>query len=385
MNDWQRVKMDDFLKVYHGFPFPGDGMTDELTGRPVVVSIGNFAYSGGFRFNSTRVREFRGAYPQEFTLTPGDLLVVMTCQTAGGEILGLPGIIPNDGTTYLHNQRIGRVEVNPKLADKRFAYYLFLMPEVNRQLFNSASGTKILHTSPGRIGEVNCTIPSLPEQRAIAEVLGSLDDKIAVNERIAGAVLELGETLLEGSVQTEPLMSTVGDVAELVYGKALPEPKRRAGNSPVFGCTGQVGWHDTPLTPSAGPVVGRKGANAGHVSWMPRPGWVIDTAYYARPLMSGMSVEALYFVLNSAGLKTLIGDSAVPGVNRDLALRQPVRLPTPGLMDEFQEQARNLLQVSVQKESENRILTDLRDTLLPQLVTGKLRIKDAERVVEDAV
>jgi type I restriction enzyme, S subunit len=54
-------------------------------------------------------------------------------------------------------------------------------------------------------------------------------------------------------------------------------------------------------------------------------------------------------------------------------------------MAKFREQARHLLESSVHTEEENRTLAALRDTLLPQLVTGKLRIKDAERIVEEAV
>src|SRR5438067_12363804 len=109
MSEWVAHSLGELLSIRHGFAFSSEEMTESLSGRPVIVSIGNFSYNGGFRFDTTRIREYCGDYPNEFELSAGDLLVVMTCQTAGGEILGIPGFIPDDGRVYLHNQRIGLV------------------------------------------------------------------------------------------------------------------------------------------------------------------------------------------------------------------------------------------------------------------------------------
>jgi type I restriction enzyme S subunit len=83
---------------------------------------------------------------------PGDVLIVMTCQTPKGEILGIPGRVPNDGRTYLHNQRMGLVKIiDYQKVDLGFLYYLFLSSGFNAHLFGSATGAKILHTAPSRI------------------------------------------------------------------------------------------------------------------------------------------------------------------------------------------------------------------------------------------
>jgi type I restriction enzyme S subunit len=297
--------------------------------------------------------------------------------------LGSAALMPS-GVKACLGRRMGLLRPNREQVDERFLLYAYLGPGFQQEIAARAvRGATVDRIPIAEIADWPLRVPPLREQRAIAEVLGALDDKIAVNERIATTSLELGGALLTRAAQQESLDTTVGDIAELVYGKSLPEPNRCPGDVPVFGCTGQVGWHDTPLTPSRGPVVGRKGANVGHVSWMSAPGWVIDTAFYARPLATNISVEALYFVLNSAGLKSLIGDSAVPGVNRDLAHRRRIRIPVTHLMSDFCIRARGLLDTAVHAEAENRTLADLREILLPQLVTGEIRVKDALRVVED--
>ena len=94
MSEWPIVSLGDLIKIEHGWPFKSDFCSEELTGRPIVVNIGNFIYTGGFRFESTRTREYRGDYPKSYELNSGDILLVMTCQTSGGEILGIPGKIP---------------------------------------------------------------------------------------------------------------------------------------------------------------------------------------------------------------------------------------------------------------------------------------------------
>jgi type I restriction enzyme S subunit len=159
--DWQDYSVGDLVKIKHGWSFKGELFSDVLTGRPIVVNIGNFNYTGGFRFESTRTREYVGNYPKEYELAPNDILLVMTCQTEGGEILGIPGKIPNDGKIYLHNQRMGKVEiVDADLVSNDFLYYLFLWKDFNQHLVETASGTKILHTAPVRIESFRFSLPS---------------------------------------------------------------------------------------------------------------------------------------------------------------------------------------------------------------------------------
>lgn len=53
-SEWRRVRLGDLIKIEHGWAFKGDYFSDDLSGNPIVVNIGNFQYEGGFRFNSTK-------------------------------------------------------------------------------------------------------------------------------------------------------------------------------------------------------------------------------------------------------------------------------------------------------------------------------------------
>ncbi len=92
---------------------------------------------------------------------------------------------PPTASIYLHNQRMGRVVVtDPSRVIEDYLYWVFLSPEFNRHLVQTASGTKILHTAPDRIKAYEFDLPPLDEQRRIAHILGGLDDKIELNRRM---------------------------------------------------------------------------------------------------------------------------------------------------------------------------------------------------------
>ena len=142
MSEWKKATLRDLVDIKHGWAFKGEFFRETNQPKNVVVAIGNFDYSGGFRFDSTRTKEYLDFYPKEYELNPGNILLAMTCQTAGGEILGIPGRIPDDGKIYLHNQRLGKIIINDVgETDLSFIYWLCLWRNFNQHLFATATGT----------------------------------------------------------------------------------------------------------------------------------------------------------------------------------------------------------------------------------------------------
>lgn len=122
--------------------------------------------------------------------------------------------------------------------------------------------------------------------------------------------------------------ATLGDVIELNYGKGLPERKRVKGDIPVYGSGGIVGSHTEALVTGPGIIVGRKGT-VGLVYWETRDFFPIDTVYYVSLGKSDVDFRFIYYLLKSLPLATLNTDAAVPGLNRDNALRLKIKIPLP--------------------------------------------------------
>jgi type I restriction enzyme, S subunit len=265
-----------------------------------------------------------------------------------------------------------------RLADTRFLAYVLARTDISGYL----SGSTQPKLTQSAMNQIEVRLPNRKYQEAIVATLGALDDKIAVNDRMSITTNSLLKMYFTESSNSAVREVKIGELVEFKYGKALKEGDRTPGLIPVFGGNGISGWNNISLSDGPGIIVGRKGANAGSVSWSEGPFWPIDTSFYVKPKGS-VSLEFLLYLLKSADLRNFVGDSAIPGLNREIALSIPVRLPAGGMIQLFTETARPLLALEAQITEESRSLAELRDALLPRLMSGEIRVRDAEKVVED--
>ncbi|MCK9419856.1 MAG: restriction endonuclease subunit S [Nitrospirae bacterium] len=182
--DWSTVTFDEIITVKHGYAFPGENIREEPLGD-ILLTPGNFEIGGGFK--ADKFKYFDGEVPDEYVLEEGDLLVTMTDLSKQSDTLGFPALVPKAGSArrYLHNQRLGKILVKPNAeVDKRFIYYLLCSAEYRHEVLASATGTSIKHTSPSRILAYKARLPSLVEQKSISHILGTLDDKIELNRKM---------------------------------------------------------------------------------------------------------------------------------------------------------------------------------------------------------
>jgi type I restriction enzyme S subunit len=133
-----------------------------------------------------------------------------------------------------------------------------------------------------------------------------------------------------------------------------------------------VGWHDEPMVKGPGIVIGRKG-NPGMVTWSPTDFFPIDTTFYVVPKGKCASLYFLFYALRAHDLASLGADSAVPGLNRNLAYMSRQAIPPRHLLDMFGKHARPIFDRIHHNTEESRTLAALRDVLLPKLISGELR------------
>jgi type I restriction enzyme S subunit len=166
----------------------------------------------------------------------------------------------------------------------------------------------------------------------------------------------------------------LGDVLQLNYGKSLPLKSRVDGAIPVYGSNGIVGSHNYPIVDKPGLVVGRKGS-AGEVHFSRRPFCPIDTTFYVtEDDAPDTDLEFLFYLLRHVDLRRITGDVGVPGLNREMAYMEPVRLPAA--LPEQKKIAHILSTVQRAIEAQERIIqttTDLKKALMHKLFTEGLR------------
>ncbi|MCK5071025.1 MAG: restriction endonuclease subunit S, partial [Desulfocapsa sp.] len=167
---------------------------------------------------------------------------------------------------------------------------------------------------------------------------------------------------------------SLGDVLQLNYGKSLPVKKRVDGTVPVYGSNGIVGSHKQPIVNEPGLIVGRKGS-AGQVHRSLLPFCPIDTTFYITASDApDTDLEFLYYLLLHLDLKRIIGDVGVPGLNREMAYLEQVKLPPE--LSEQRKIAQVLSTVQRAIEEQERIIqttTELKKALMQKFFTEGLR------------
>ena len=177
----REYKLGELLDVTRGASLSGEYYAKE--GELIRLTLGHFDYvNGGFKENTSKDNlYFIGDVKEEFILNEGDIITPLTEQTKG--LIGSTAIIPESGK-YIQSQDIGLVKCNEDLLYPGFCYYLLPTQLVKNQLSAGAQQTSIRHTSPDKIKDCKVFIPSLPEQKQIANLLSSIDKKINVNHEI---------------------------------------------------------------------------------------------------------------------------------------------------------------------------------------------------------
>ena len=317
-------------------------------------------------------------------------------------------------------------------AHTDFLYWFLVQAPVVERLHTIAEHSVTAYPSirPADIARLELRLPPLAEQRTIAHILGTLDAKIEVNRRMNATLDDIARALFTSWFvhfdpvrakaaltqraspgggawpvarararayldRLEPALAAVfpdsfvdselgpipagwtvkplAALIELRYGQALKAANRRAGPVPVYGSNGRVGWHDEPLIAGPSIIVGRKGT-PGTVTWAASACFPIDTTFYAVPKDPSHSLPFLFYALQGQGLPAVAADSAVPGLNRHLAsLNLQVTPPAP-VVAHFVDQVESFFARWHSLEEESRTLTALRDTLLPKLLSGQIRV-----------
>ncbi len=435
--DWFEVTLGDLLEVKHGFAFEGKFFSEKLPG-PVLLTPGNFYIGGGFNPHASRY--FHGDVPKTYELSPGDLVVTMTDLSKAGDTLGYSARIPNDGRRYLHNQRIGKiVGLSETLLSLDFAYWLFRSPAYRAEVLASATGSTVRHTSPSRIKAFRFYLPTLPEQEKISDVLNAIDEKVEMNRRMAETLEAIARALFKSwFVDFDPVrarserrstglpdelavlfpdnfgedglprgwhiqpLSKLGELDRTTcspseFGAATVShfsiPAFDAGRQPVLEAASNIKSLKLRLTP---PVVLFAKLNPGTpriwpvVSTTDRPA-LASTEYLAfRPARHGMSFTYLAMLLSSQPLVTSAA-SMVTGTSKshqrvqaDSLLSTTWPAPPGNIVSRFDMLSEPLLLRADAARNQCETLAELRNTLLPKLISGELRIADAERCVAAA-
>lgn len=217
-DDWIECELGQLIEIKHGFAFRSEYFTSD--GDYVLLTPGNFFEEGGYRDRGAKQKYYVGEIPDGFILNKGDFLIAMTEQAAG--LLGSSIIVPEDNK-FLHNQRLGLVKLKPGTQwSNDFFFHAFNTKRFRQEAHDSASGVKVRHTSPTKLGQISVSFPESREQQdVVATQLDNLLEETArLTERYElklSAISELKQSILQKAFAgelTSPPSQTIKEAAE---------------------------------------------------------------------------------------------------------------------------------------------------------------------------
>lgn len=372
MGEWQRLLLGDFAPLSYGKSLPEPS---RVAGKVQVYGSNGVV----------------GAHSQYLVQDP---MVVIGRKGSIGEVHYAPsGGWPIDTTFY----------VTGGLArDVRFSYYLLKYLDMRHMSSDSA----VPGLNRGAAHALEVLIPPPPEQRAIAEVLGALDDKIEANRNVVAHSAQLAasffEEMLQQAVATRSGVEVqLRDIAaiNLRWVKPSSGSLRYLDIASVGdGMAEQASSMDWSEAPSRA----RRGVADGDTLWSTvRPnrrshylvldppkdlvvstGFAVLTPIKVRPSLLYAITDRPEF---SDFLTSSADGSAYPAVGAERILDAPILLPPSDAQNAFEESTMPLRRLAHAVTRQSGILSQLRDALLPKLLSGELRVRDAESLVEEVV
>jgi len=374
MSEWIECRIGDLLDVKHGFAFKGENITSEPT-DVVLVTPGNFHIGGGFK--DTKFKYYRGDYPEDYFFRGGEIVVTMTDLSKESDTLGYSAKIPkNSRIKYLHNQRVGLLQFYSEKVIPDFIYWLMRTEEYQGFIVGGASGTSIMHTSPSRIKEYSFLLPPIPEQRAIASVLSSLDDKIDLLHRKNKTLEAMAETMFRQWFVEEADEGweerPIGELFNISSGKGLKKEQFiDNGIYPVLGANGEIGRTNNYLYDEKLIFTGRVGTLGNIFIVDCKKVWLSDNTLVVRPHKYFYSV---YFILKHSKLEEYNVGSTQPLIRQSDVKEIDMSLPPEETLNHFESLTGILfLKININKVQIG-ILEKLRDTLLPKLMSGEVSV-----------
>ena len=299
------------------------------------------------------------------------------------------------------------VRTNESELDARFLSYYLNSPQSLAAVASLTTGTTRLRIRRADIGRLTVPLPPLAEQGAIAEALGALDDKIEANRRTTSAILSLTAALwIEAFAEPSPdwPLETVEEIATVVGGStpstkveeywdgdigwATPRDMSRL-SLPVLLSTDRritelgLGQISSGLLP-VGTLLLSSRAPIGYLAIGELP-VAINQGIIA--VVPGGRLPVLYLwqwlLYNMDSVKERANGTTFLEISKSNFRSMLIPLPPMSLVEGWMEFARALYGLLVSMERETQALIALRDTLLPKLMSGELRVRDAEHLVED--
>ena len=443
---WRLVKLGDYASIQGGYAYKTKDFCP--VGIP-VLKIKNVQFRNIDTSEINFVHSEIAKKTQNYFVKPNDILISMTGSGihAPDSMVGRVARYTGKNNQFLINQRVGRFVINHlEKLDTRYLFFVLTQSEYQWELVSIATGSaNQVNISAKQIESLEIPLPPLPEQKAIASILSSLDDKIELNQQMNQTLEAIARAIFKSwFVDFDPVRAKMAGNQPVGMDAATANLFPDSFEESALGLIPR-GWTvksaDNICNVAIGKTPPRKesywfSTNDNNIRWvsirdMGENGlFISDTKEYLVPeaierfnikvipdntvlfsfkltigrvvITDGemttneaiahfniksqeqVSSEYLYSYLKNFDYNQLGNTSSIAqAVNSKIIKTMPILIPDSDLINHFTKQVNSIFIKIKTNQRESRTLANIRDTLLPKLMSGEIRVKEAETIIKE--
>ena len=263
---------------------------------------------------------------------------------------------------YIHDGWL-RLRSDERVLDKEYLYYFLLSPFAQNQFKSVATGSVVANLKSETVKALEVLLPPLPEQKRIAAILSSLDDKIELNNKINANLEQQAQALFNEICKNGDSFS-LADILEVCYGK--DHKRLRDGGVPCYGTGGVMRYVERALYEGESVLIPRKGS-LNNVMYVNEAFWTVDTLFYTQMKRPNIA-KLVYFFLCNLNLAKMNVGSAVPSMTTAILNAIEITLPDEETCSRFERIVSPMFLQIQSNKIENCRLAKIRDVLLQALI-----------------
>ncbi len=398
LEGWREVNLGDVAEIFGGFAFKSKDFS--AIGKPVVkITEIQSPYVNLKNCEKINLLPYKSKNLDKYKVQKDDYLVAMT-----GATIGKVGKLIEENIAYI-NQRVAKIEAIEKHSHNKFIYYSIANNNFVGFVENTAIGAVQPNISTTEIGEFPILLPPLPEQKAIAEVLSSLDDKIELLHRQNKTLEDIGQTIfmeqfgkyqIGDRLPKDWRVGKIGDFVDILSGFAFKSKDFIEGGK--FGLVTiknvQNGVFVEKMKDKlnfvpekmpdycnlkTGDILLSLTGNVGRVCHVIGKNYLLNQRVAKLEAKNKTDFSFVYLFFRQKDILNLLEGIASGTAQQNLS---PVKtkelkmiVPNGKILDYFAKITNPNIEKILKNKQQINTLENLRDTLLPKLMSGEARIK----------
>ena len=394
MEEWKQYRLGDIISISSGLAYKGEHLGK---GDSFLLGMGCVSYTE--QFLEKGMRKYDGAYDERYSLKAGDIVLATRQQSDNLPILGMPAIIPQK----FHNQKmvfgtnLYKVNLNSPDFSNSFLYWLLKTPNYIHHIKSCQTGTTVRMITKANIEDYTFFCPEKSEREKICKFLWNIENKIALNRRINDNLEQQAQLLFDNLIDASDwsMTQSLSELSEINPPRKLSKgenaPFIEMSNMPTSGSFparidfkeyngGMKFRNGDTIMARITPCL--ENGKAAYVNFL--QGNEIgfgSTEYIVLAPKKTISSSFLFFLVRNKefvdyAVKHMNGSSGRQRVSGDTIGNYQLPILDRKKLSIFIAIADRTLTIIKQNSFEILNLVKQRDTLLPKLMSGELKIND---------